>query len=437
MTLRPIALRLRMIAILLGAAVLCGAPLAAALLLRERDEAVKEGLSSARAALVGIAEAVRASCGDDPACANRVVSASGLEWSADGCRSKGGATDLCVDLPRGSVKGRIDAPGVVTRARARVGRTLALIALGMTALVAMLAVIFDRQLVRPLVRLDQAFDRLSAESDVPLPEAGDLLGRLMPSVRRLEDRLREERGRVHTQIAALSASNQELREARAEAARSERLASVGRLASGVAHELGNPVAAVLAYASLLKAKPDTQRAAEYAERLEREAVRMDRILHDLLDLARPHDLQLASIDVGRTVAGAWAHAGAQDSLELRSALPEGFPAALADEHYLVQVFVNLFTNAAKAGARTVEVRGRVESDHLAIEVADDGPGIPPEVFPHLFEPFFTTAAPGKGTGLGLALCHASLERMGGSIEARSAAQGATFALRLRSVSPRS
>src|SRR3954463_4859301 len=277
-TLRPIALRLRMIAILLGAAVLCGAPLAAALLLRERDEAVKEGLSSARAALVGIAEAVRASCGDDPAWANRGVSASGLEWSADGCRSKGGATDLCVDLPRGSVKGRIDAPGVVTRARARVGRTLALIALGMTALVAMLAVIFDRQLVRPLVRLDQAFDRLSAESDVPLPEAGDLLGRLMPSVRRLEDRLREERGRVHTQIAALSASNQELREARAEAARSERLASVGRLASGVAHELGNPVAAVLAYASLLKAKPDTQRAAEYAERLEREAVRMDRIL---------------------------------------------------------------------------------------------------------------------------------------------------------------
>jgi C4-dicarboxylate-specific signal transduction histidine kinase len=59
------------------------------------------------------------------------------------------------------------------------------------------------------------------------------------------------------------------------------------------------------------------------------------------------------------------------------------------------------------------------------------------VFPHLFEPFFTTAAPGKGTGLGLALCHASLERMGGSIEARSGAQGATFALRLRSVSPRS
>jgi two-component system NtrC family sensor kinase len=269
------------------------------------------------------------------------------------------------------------------------------------------------------------------ESEVPLPEAGDLLGRLGPSVRRLEERLREERSRVRTQLAELSQSNQKLREAREEAARSERLASVGRLAAGVAHELGNPVAAVLAYSSLLRAKAVTPETADYADRMEREALRMDRILHDLLDLARPRDLELAAIDVARTVEGAWAHAGPETSLELRNALPADFPEALADEHYLVQVFVNLFTNAAKASARAVQVRGRVDGEQLEVEVQDDGAGIPAEVFPHLFEPFFTTAAPGKGTGLGLALCHASLERMGGSIEARRCAQGACFVLRMR------
>ena len=138
--------------------------------------------------------------------------------------------------------------------------------------------------------------------------------------------------------------------------------------------------------------------------------------------------------MARIVDGAWAHAGAGPSLTLRNALPRELPHAVADEHYLVQVFVNLFTNAAKAGAREVEVRGKVDGDHLEIDVHDDGAGIPADIFPHLFEPFFTTAAPGKGTGLGLALCHASLERMGGSIQARPSAQGACFVLRMRKAS---
>jgi signal transduction histidine kinase len=427
---RPIALRLRLAATLLGAALLCGAPLAVALLLQQRDAAVEEASLAARHAVSIAASVIRRSCAADADCAARLAQAAGLEWEPRPCGG-GGAARACEDLPGGSLKERAGVEAAVGRARSRMRATLAAAAVGIAALVALLAVAFDRLFVRPLVRLDQAFDRLSVESEVPLPEAGDLLGRLAPSVRRLEERLREERTRVRTQLSELSQSNRELREAREEAARSERLASVGRLAAGVAHELGNPVAAVLAYSSLLRAKPGTPETAEYAARLEREALRMDRILHDLLDLARPRDLQLASIDVARVVDGAWAHAGAAPSLTLRNALSREFPHAVADEHYLVQVFVNLFTNAAKAGAREVEVRGKVDGDHLEIDVKDDGAGIPPDVFPHLFEPFFTTAAPGKGTGLGLALCHASLERMGGSIQARPSAQGACFVLRMR------
>jgi len=425
---RPIALRLRLLATLLGAALLCGAPLAVALLLQQRDAAVEEASLAARRTVSVAASVIRQSCAADAECAARLAQAAGLEWEPRPC---GEGTSACENVPGGSLKEPVRIEAAVGRARSRMRATLVAAGVGIAALVALLAVAFDRLFVRPLVRLDQAFDRLSVESEVPLPEAGDLLGRLAPSVRRLEERLREERTRVRTQLSELSQSNRELREAREEAARSERLASVGRLAAGVAHELGNPVAAVLAYSSLLRAKPGTPETAEYAARLEREALRMDRILHDLLDLARPRNLELAAIDVARTVDGAWAHAGAAPSLALRNALSREFPHAVADEHYLVQVFVNLFTNAAKAGAREVEVRGRVDGDHLEIDVEDDGAGIPPEVFPHLFEPFFTTAAPGKGTGLGLALCHASLERMGGSIQARPSAQGACFVLRMR------
>ena len=99
-------------------------------------------------------------------------------------------------------------------------------------------------------------------------------------------------------------------------------------------------------------------------------------------------------------------------------MPDDLPRARGDDHSVVQVLVNLLVNAAKAGASRVEVEGRAESGNPVVEVLDDGRGLPPEAATRLFEPFFTTAAPGEGTGLGLALCHATMERFGGSISAR-------------------
>jgi len=104
------------------------------------------------------------------------------------------------------------------------------------------------------------------------------------------------------------------------------------------------------------------------------------------------------------------------------------PRARGDDHYVVQVLLNLLVNAAKAGARKVEVTGRVVDGELVIEVTDDGRGLPPEAAARLFEPFFTTGAPGEGTGLGLALCHVTMERLGGSISAhqRKGGRGSSF-----------
>jgi signal transduction histidine kinase len=248
----------------------------------------------------------------------------------------------------------------------------------------------------------------------------------------LAQRLRDERGRTRSQIEALETANQKLREAREDLARSERLASVGRLAAGVAHEVGNPVSALIGYAALMRERiAQGKDVVGYTERIEREASRIDRILRDLLDLARP-PAALQAVDLGRAVAAARGAVAPQHAkVAFETSLPPDLPPVRGDEHYLSQVFVNLMTNAARAGASRVRVSARVVDGGVRVEVEDDGKGIPAEVLPRLFEPFFTTAAPGEGSGLGLALCHATMERFGGSIAARNrgGARGALVELR--------
>ena len=313
---------------------------------------------------------------------------------------------------------------------------LAAVSTGVALLLLFVFALFDRQLVSPLDRIDEVIDQLGGGplDGPPLPLEGDLIGRVAPSVSRLERRLREERARIHDHIVALEATNAELREARAGLARNERLASAGRLAAGVAHELGNPVSAIIGYCTILEERLQAGRdVGEYPVRMAREAARMDRILRDLLDLARPRG-PAGAVDLGQAIARASVLIEEQPGWKgcsLRCRIDEPLPRAVGDEHHVVQVLLNLFTNAAKAGARTVELLGREDAGAPVVEIQDDGRGLPPEHASRLFEPFFTTAAEGEGTGLGLAICHATMERFGGAITAseRVPGPGAVFKLR--------
>ena len=329
-----------------------------------------------------------------------------------------------------------DAMG--TNASAAFGRrAIVIVGAAMVALVVLLAWLLDRQLVSPLARVDAALDRVSGAGGAEplLPEGADLIGRVAPAINRLEQRLGEERQRVRAQIAALEKANADLRTAREHAARAERLASVGRLAAGVAHEVGNPMTAVIGFLALLRDRLSRgKEAVEYVDRIEREAARIDRILRDLLALARPAD-RLRPVDVQRCATQAALLVRAQPTwpsgTDVQVAFPPGLPSVAADEHYVVQMLVNLLVNAVKAGARSIRVSGRPEEATVVVEVVDDGRGLPEGYAERLFEPFFTTAAPGEGTGLGLALCHATMERFGGSIEAHPApgGRGSVFVLR--------
>ena len=423
------SLRVRLLAIVLAATLLPIVPFSIVLLLQVRDGIYGRAVADARARLAD----VRSRC-----TAGACPEAAGIRRRAEPCSTPGNRTVqeliLCEDVPGGSLELRESLQPI----RAQLGglhrRILASLALFVLILVGLAVWLLERGVGRGLGHIDLALEAVGAEQEGPglLPEGGDPVGRVAAAVNRLAERLREERARTRSQIKALEAANRKLREAREDLARSERLASVGRLAAGVAHVVGNPVSALIGYAALLRERiAQGKDVSQYAERVEREASRIDRILRDLLDLARPIPT-VQAVDLRRAVEVAGASVAPQHrQLALEPALPDGLPLVRGEEHYLAQVFVNLMANAARAGATRVRVTGQAVEGGVLVQVEDDGSGIPADALPRMFEPFFTTAAPGQGSGLGLALCHATMDRFGGSISARNreGAPGAVFELR--------
>jgi PAS domain S-box-containing protein len=227
--------------------------------------------------------------------------------------------------------------------------------------------------------------------------------------------------------------------------RAERLAVVGTMVGGVAHELNNPLAAIKGFTDLLMMERRSDDDAEALEFIRREADRAARIVADLRRLARqtqekgahkPTDLN----DVVRHVLRVRAYALQTRNVEVRAELDPTLPPVLADRGQMEQVILNLLVNAEQAvaaGGRCaglVSVRTVGEERRVRVCVADDGPGIAPEHAEHVFDPFWTTKAPGEGTGLGLSLVHSIVTEHGGAVRVDSEpGRGATFTVCLPSV----
>ena len=239
-----------------------------------------------------------------------------------------------------------------------------------------------------------------------------------------------ELARVFDQMAAdLERHQTELREA-------DRLASIGQVASGVAHEINNPLGVILGYVTLLRReKPFADR--EELRIIEDEVRQSLAIVAGLLDLARPVRLDLSDVDLGelaREAATRLAETGGTDGVEI-SFVEAPAAKVLADEGKVRQIALNLLANAVEAArepgaAPLVEVTWR-EHDRCAwLQIDDHGPGIPPDTMPHLFEPFFTTRS--KGHGLGLAIARTLARAHGGDIhlEARPGGTGTRASLSL-------
>ena len=248
--------------------------------------------------------------------------------------------------------------------------------------------------------------------------------------------LKESRRETSLQIDALETANRELQRTRDDLVRSAKLASVGHLVAGMAHEIGNPLGAALGYLELLKESTPLQQR-ELAERTLTELSRIDGLVKDLLDYAAPgrdRPEPLDATEVAREALQLLTQQGALDGIRVKDDLPARLPPVTLTRHKLLQVFVNLLINARDAATSRGEIRflGGEEGREVVVAVEDDGSGIDPALLPHIFDPFVTTKDPGKGRGLGLSVCHRIIEDAGGRMTVRSEpGRGSTFYLHLK------
>jgi signal transduction histidine kinase len=205
-----------------------------------------------------------------------------------------------------------------------------------------------------------------------------------------------------------------------ELVRSQKLATVGQIAAGVAHEINNPLGVILGYTKLMRKNPELGKlAGEELGIVEDEAHQCQRIVRELLDLARPPRFASGPIDLGNLVRDAvdrLAEASTADSVKLE-VITSGPTPIFADDAQLREVVSNLVSNAIEAGSKTVTARVTAEGGLAILEVADTGSGMTAEVVSSAFDPFFTTKP--RGTGLGLAIVQAIVQAHGGEIRIES------------------
>jgi PAS domain S-box-containing protein len=236
----------------------------------------------------------------------------------------------------------------------------------------------------------------------------------------------------------------ELEEARYQLLQAEKIASLGRLSAGVAHEINNPLAGILIYAEMLmKEVGDHPQWRQDLEEIIHQTLRCKQIVTRLLEFSRQPLGERVSYDMGHLAARCvelLCHQPLFHDVRFAMDLPADLPDMVGDPGQLQQVFTNLIINAANAmdGKGQITLSGRYDAgdDTVSLQFADSGPGIPPEIRDKIFEPFFTTKAPGSGTGLGLSVAYGIVQQHGGSIEAGTApGGGALFTVILPRESP--
>jgi two-component system NtrC family sensor kinase len=246
-------------------------------------------------------------------------------------------------------------------------------------------------------------------------------------LKRLDDNKRE----LKDHIASLEMANQELKQAQDEIIRSEKLATVGRLAAGIAHEIGNPIGIVLGYLDLLESDDiSREEKRDYLKRIESEVNRINQIIRQLLDFSRPSSGKADETPVHKIVTKTVEMFKPQpmmEDIEIHLELGAAKDRVLADPNELQQVFLNIIMNAADAlfvkdasgSEKQLLIKTENVGDSIRLHLSDNGPGMSEDELSHIFDPFFTTKDPGKGTGLGLSVCYRIVEGLGGSIRAES------------------
>jgi len=221
---------------------------------------------------------------------------------------------------------------------------------------------------------------------------------------------------------------------------SERLAAMGQMIGGFAHELNNPLTAILGMSDLLKEGETNEARNRQLSILHQQARRATEIVQNLMYFSRPPAPGKSQVDLNELVERTLhlhAYSLRKNNITVDFLKEQNLPQVMGDPHQLMQVFLNLVLNAEQAirEARekgTLRIRLGKTDRNISVTFQDDGPGIAPDILPNIFDPFYTTKRPGRGTGLGLSICKAVLKEHNGNIEASSApGGGAVFTVTLQ------
>lgn len=313
-------------------------------------------------------------------------------------------------------------------------------------LLALAALFFSRLnslVVRPAERLVELAKRHSGSEAVwfATEDSGSEFNQLASSLNSMLARIEHDRQILRTTVAELEAANRQLHERQEELIRAEKLATAGRLAAGLAHEIGNPLAVIQGYLGLLARSSQNEENQDFIRRTEQETQRVSGLVRQLLDCARvskgrpeifsAHELLHSTAELMRVQK-------AFQQIELTVQAEAAQDRIHADPDQLRQVLLNCLLNSADAIGSAGRTGGRItlstdlpQPQQLRIRIADNGTGIPEKELAAVFDPFYTTKEPGKGTGLGLSVSRSLVEHAGGtmSIESR-AGQGCTVSIYL-------
>jgi two-component system NtrC family sensor kinase len=350
---------------------------------------------------------------------------------------------------------------------------LILIILDALVLIVFGTFLLSRVLVKPLkdlVRLTQKISDGDFSQTIKATSKNEI-GQLISSFNRMVERLKENQENLEKYLESLELTNKKLKQAQEELVRTEKLASIGRFAAGVAHEVGNPLGAILGYTSILEKEGiDREESKDYLKRIEKEIERINRIVRELLDFARPSKFEIRDVEINQVVKNAISLLSYQKNfknIETQLELQPDLPMVKGDETQISQVFINIILNAIDAmpeggilKIQTEELvvenlflnrspklypprrRGDpVKSDYFHMRkpdplsailtkfskgdrlvktrISDTGIGIREEDLKRIFDPFFTTKAPDKGTGLGLSISLRIVESLEGEMRVES------------------
>jgi two-component system, NtrC family, sensor kinase len=305
-----------------------------------------------------------------------------------------------------------------------------------------------RWIVEPILTLERGAERVASGNLrlKPIDRAPREIANLSRQLSHMTERLAHEEDSLRSKIDELYALTAELKDAQASLVRSERLATVGRLAAGLAHEVGNPISALMGLQDLMMDGGLSEaEGKDFLERMKKETSRIHRVLSDLLAYARPAGASVNGFKSARPgciaqavadVSGLLSPQSDMKSMFFETHVADSLPDVPLTQEELTQVLLNLVMNAADACEKHGRVKISATSSDVGVEISveDDGPGVADEVKDSLFEPFVSTKDVGKGTGLGLAVTRGLVESAGGQVHLTAGTLGgARFVIQLPTV----